>query len=119
MWSAFDKYGTIVKLRIVKDLDGKSRGYAFIEYKHRDDALDAYWKANGTRVDDKKVLVDRESSWTDDKFRPWRLGEGYGKSFRHSDSEAKVVKDILKKFKETVKDTGKKRDIKYESKQDP
>jgi len=31
---AFEKFGTIVKLRIVKDLDGKSRGYGFIEYKH-------------------------------------------------------------------------------------
>ena len=37
-----EKYGPIENLVIVKDLEGKSRGYAFVEYTSDDDLKTAY-----------------------------------------------------------------------------
>lgn len=37
-----EKYGPIENLVIVKDLEGKSRGYAFVEYTYDDDLKTAY-----------------------------------------------------------------------------
>ena len=37
-----EKYGPIENLVMVHDLEGKSRGYAFVEYTHEDDMKAAY-----------------------------------------------------------------------------
>lgn len=37
-----EKYGPIENLVIVKDHEGKSRGYAFVEYSYSDDLKTAY-----------------------------------------------------------------------------
>ena len=37
-----EKYGPIENLVIVKDLEGKSRGYDFVEYTYDDDLKTAY-----------------------------------------------------------------------------
>ena len=37
-----EKYGPIENLVIVKDLEGKSRGYSFVEYTYDDDLKTAY-----------------------------------------------------------------------------
>ena len=37
-----EKYGPIENLVLVRDLQGKSRGYAFVEYTHEDDMKAAY-----------------------------------------------------------------------------
>ena len=68
-------------MRIVKDANGKSWGYGFIEFKHSDEAHNAYEKGNGIWIDDKRVIVDRERGWTDKNFLPRRLGDGIGKSW--------------------------------------
>lgn len=35
----FDKYGKIKKVRIIKDLEGKSRGYGFVEFEKKSEFL--------------------------------------------------------------------------------
>lgn len=35
----FERYGKVRKCRIILDLEGKSRGYGFIEYDRRSDFL--------------------------------------------------------------------------------
>lgn len=37
-----EKYGPIENLILVRDLDGQSRGYAFIEYSYAEDMKSAY-----------------------------------------------------------------------------
>ena len=68
-------------MRIVKDANGKSRGYGFVEFKHSDEAHAAYEKGNGIRIDDKWVIVDWERGRTDKSFLPRRLGDGIGKTW--------------------------------------
>lgn len=45
-----EKYGPIENLIIVKDLEGKSRGYAFVEYTYSDDMKTAYSVGSEARV---------------------------------------------------------------------
>ena len=74
----FETYGAIKSLKIIKDKEGKSRGYAFIEYENEDDYKNAYKHADGRRIDGKKVLVDFERGRTTKGWRPRRLGGGRG-----------------------------------------
>jgi U1 small nuclear ribonucleoprotein len=40
--------------------DGKPRGYAFIEFATEDDMAIAYKKADGKKIDEKRIVVDVE-----------------------------------------------------------
>jgi U1 small nuclear ribonucleoprotein 70kDa len=42
LYEEFEKHGPIKSLKLVKDKEGKSRGYAFIEYQHSGDMKSAY-----------------------------------------------------------------------------
>ena len=43
---------------------GKSRGYAFIEYEHKNDMKLAYKMADGKKIEGKRVVVDVERGRT-------------------------------------------------------
>jgi len=113
--SAFEKYGTVVKATIVKNGE-KSWGYGFVEYKHWEDASEAYKRANGIWIDDKKVLVDKERGRTDKEFLPWWLGAGIGRG-RYNEEEEKKIKTILWRHKDATEGLWK-RDIKAEVKRE-
>lgn len=56
----FEQFGNIKSLRIVTDLDGKSRGYAFIEFEREEDLTMAYKRADGKKIDSRRIVVDVE-----------------------------------------------------------
>lgn len=74
----FERYGPIRKVKIITDLDGKSKGYAFIEYDSESDLKKAYKQADGTKIDGRRVLVDVERARTVPNWLPRRLGGGKG-----------------------------------------
>ncbi|XP_026193375.1 U1 small nuclear ribonucleoprotein 70 kDa [Cyclospora cayetanensis] len=74
----FEVYGPIRRVRVVRDCEGKHRGYAFIEYERDRDMKEAYKKADGTKVDGRRVLVDVERARTVPGWLPRRLGGGRG-----------------------------------------
>jgi U1 small nuclear ribonucleoprotein len=76
----FDQFGPIKRIRIVKDLEGKPRGYAFIEYEHHSDAKAARRYGDGMNIDGKRVIVDSEKGRTQRGWRPRRLGGGLGRT---------------------------------------
>ncbi|XP_063712693.1 U1 small nuclear ribonucleoprotein 70 kDa-like [Symsagittifera roscoffensis] len=78
----FEHYGPIRKIKIVHDLDGKPRGYAFIEYEHERDMRSAYKHADGKKIDGRRVLVDVERARTVEGWLPRRLGGGLGNTRR-------------------------------------
>lgn len=84
-------------MAIVKDKDGKPRGYAFVEFEHEADMrsqaplapqplptltvlflLAAYKNADGRRIEDRRIVVDVERGRTVDDWKPRRLGGGLG-----------------------------------------
>ncbi|PVU93808.1 hypothetical protein BB561_003023 [Smittium simulii] len=74
----FERYGSINNIKMVSDLSGKPRGYAFIEYKQERDLRYAYHEADGIRILGKRVVVDVERGRTVKGWRPRRLGGGLG-----------------------------------------
>ncbi|KAJ1458326.1 hypothetical protein M885DRAFT_513458 [Pelagophyceae sp. CCMP2097] len=104
----FEQYGDIKKVRVVHveappvkvktddDMDdgvvdeapvgvvpkdvGKPRGYAFIEFEKEADMRAAYKRADGRRIEDRRILVDVERGRTVRNWKPRRLGGGLGNS---------------------------------------
>ena len=50
---------------------GKPRGYAFVEFEHKNDMKQAYKMADGRKIEDKRVLVDVERGRTVPNWRAW------------------------------------------------
>ena len=68
----FGRYGPIERIRIVEDTTAptdappkkKKRGYAFIVYEREKDMKAAYKETDGTKIKDRRVLVDVERGRT-------------------------------------------------------
>lgn len=89
----FKRYGNVVACHIVRDPlsdDKKSRGYGFIQFETRDECDRAFYEADGAKILDHHIVVDREKRRTMLNWFPTRLGGGEGSSRCH-DPE-KVVK---------------------------
>jgi len=75
----FSRYGHLENCRVVRDvITGKSRGYAFVEFKHERDARTALRECRDLVIDDQKVVVDNECERTLDGWIPRRFGGGFG-----------------------------------------
>ena len=77
-----EKFGPIASLRLVRNpKTGKSRGYAFVEFKHSRHC-ERFYDSNGLKIDGKKILVDYEAGRNDMDWLPKRLGGGKGNKRR-------------------------------------
>ncbi|OQS07357.1 hypothetical protein THRCLA_00628 [Thraustotheca clavata] len=74
----FERYGEIHKIRLVEDQDGKSVGYAFIEFKDEAAMKAAYKNADGKKIDGRRIVVDVERGRTVRNWKPRKLGGGIG-----------------------------------------
>lgn len=75
----FSKFGKIKKLRLVRDIiTGFSRGYAFIEFKHKGEMTKAYRESYEAIIDGRKLIVEYELERKLKGWRPRRLGGGLG-----------------------------------------
>ena len=74
----FEEWGPVKGVTIVSDKEGKSRGYAFIEFESERDLRDAYKHADGIKIDGRHVLVDVERGRTVSGWFPRRLAGGKG-----------------------------------------
>jgi U1 small nuclear ribonucleoprotein len=98
----FEHYGRIKNARIVKDFEGKSRGYGFIEFEHQSDFKTAYKKSDKKRIDNRKVLVDYERARTVKDFKPRRLGGGKGNSRAFPFWMEKDLNEMRERYPEIV-----------------
>ncbi|KAF9195587.1 hypothetical protein BGZ50_004186 [Haplosporangium sp. Z 11] len=74
----FGMYGQIENVRVVKDPEGKPRGYAFIEFEREKDMKAAYKDADGIKILGRRIVVDVERGRTVKGWKPKRLGGGLG-----------------------------------------
>lgn len=75
----FSEFGKLKSIRLVRDVvTGLSKGYAFVEYKHRSDAKRAYKEAFRLVVDERELIVDYEHGRNLPGWVPRRLGGGLG-----------------------------------------
>ena len=47
-------------LKLVSDLDGKPRGYGFVEFENEEDMTAAFKDGNGKKIDGRRILLDVE-----------------------------------------------------------
>jgi len=80
----FEMYGHIKNVILVKDKEGTSQGYAFIEFENMRGFKSAFRQADGKKVDARRVIVDAERGRTCKFWRPRRLGGGRGGIDRRS-----------------------------------
>ena len=78
MWLNPQKYGIIKSVRIIRDFEGNSRGYGFVEFDNREDFVSAYKSANYRKIDGSKIIVDFERGRTLLNWRPRRFAGGKG-----------------------------------------
>jgi len=74
----FEEWGRVKDIKMICDKEGRSRGYAFIEYEDERDLKDAYKYGDGIKIDGRHVLVDVERGRTVPGWLPRRLGGGRG-----------------------------------------
>ncbi|TFL07517.1 hypothetical protein BDV98DRAFT_539312 [Pterulicium gracile] len=74
----FESFGTIERVRIVRDKKARSRGYAFVVYERERDMKTAYKETDGLVIVGKRILVDVERGRTVRGWMPRRLGGGLG-----------------------------------------
>jgi U1 small nuclear ribonucleoprotein 70kDa len=72
----FEVYGTVRRVRLIYDLEGKPRGYGFVEFERERDMRNAYKQADGRRILGRRILVDVERGRTVKNWLPRRLGGG-------------------------------------------
>jgi RNA recognition motif-containing protein len=56
----FEQFGPIKNIQMVLDNDGKPRGYAFVEFEREEDMTSAYKRADGRKIDGRRIIVDVE-----------------------------------------------------------
>jgi U1 small nuclear ribonucleoprotein len=78
----FETFGPVKDIKVVTvkygERDGKSRGYAFIEYEQEEDMKRAYRAADGMKIEGREIVVDVERGHTVPTWLPRRLGGGLG-----------------------------------------
>ncbi|KAL7127508.1 hypothetical protein ABFS83_14G257800 [Erythranthe nasuta] len=57
--TAFGEYGTITSSVVMRDADGKSRCFGFVNFENVDDAAKAVEALNGKKIDDKEWFVGK------------------------------------------------------------
>lgn len=71
-------FGEIANLRLIRDMEGNSRCYAFVEYFSHQDFISAYKNGQGKKIMRRPITVDAEFGRLKPFFRPTRLGGGAG-----------------------------------------
>ena len=74
----FEYYGPILQSVVVRDREGRSRGYGFVEFVSSADMTTAYKDADGRRLGGRRVVVDVERGRTVKGWQPRRMGGGLG-----------------------------------------
>lgn len=73
-----ETFGPVKDIKLVSNKDGKSRGYAFVEYENEEDMKRAYRAADGMKIEGREIVVDVERGHTVPTWLPRRLGGGLG-----------------------------------------
>ncbi|CAN8073663.1 unnamed protein product [Agarophyton chilense] len=81
----FEAFGPVKMVLMPKDKEGIPRGYAFIEFKRERDVEVAYRKANGIKVDGRRLMVDVERGRTVKGWYPNRLDGPNNSAARRTD----------------------------------
>lgn len=89
----FEVIAPVKSVRLVRDLEGKSRGYAFVELEDDTATRLVYSKMRGRTIDGAEIFIDVERGRTVKDWRPRRLGNS-----NNTPRVDKPKKDALKQM---------------------
>jgi len=98
----FERYGDVRDVKLIRDFNGKSRGYAFIEFESSQDLKDAFKYADGKTIKGRRILVDVERGRTVPNWKPRKLGGGMGNS--RSDDRRNKSEDRYRSRRDKYRD---------------
>ncbi|KAG4962476.1 hypothetical protein JHK82_039165 [Glycine max] len=97
----FGEYGTITSAVIMRDADGKSRCFGFVNFENPDDAAKAVEGLNGKKVDDKEWYVGKAQKKSE---REQELKGRFEQSIKESADKYQGVNLYLKNLDDTISD---------------
>lgn len=109
----FENYGKIKQIKMIHDINtDKPRGYAFIEYEDESSMHAAYKRADGKKIDGRRVVVDIERGRTIKGWKPRRLGGGKGgrKSHYVEKMDSRDDEDRMRSDRDRDRDRGDRGD---------
>ena len=102
--SEFAIFGEIKKVRLIRNFQGKSRGYAFIEFAHSSPMKYIYKGKSKRKLGKKYYCVDHERGRRKENWLPRKFGGGKGENERDFPEEVyNDIKRIKKQFPNLVK----------------
>ncbi|XP_068220532.1 U11/U12 small nuclear ribonucleoprotein 35 kDa protein-like [Palaemon carinicauda] len=75
----FSRFGKLESVRVIRDIvTGQSKGYGFVEYSRKSDAIEAWKLSQHLEIEGFRLIVDKEAGHTLKGWIPRRLGGGWG-----------------------------------------
>ena len=100
----FNVFGEIKKVRLIRNFQGKSRGYAFVEFAHSSPMKHIYKGKSKAKLGKKYYCVDHERGRRKENWLPRKFGGGKGENERDFPEEVyNDIKRIKKQFPNLVK----------------
>lgn len=97
----FGEYGPITSVAIMKDAEGKSRGFGFVNFDNADDAMKAVDELNGKKLGEKELYAGRALKKSE---REEELRNKYERERKEKMERLQGVNLYLKNLDDTVDD---------------
>ncbi|KAG2298122.1 hypothetical protein Bca4012_009335 [Brassica carinata] len=99
--NTFGEFGTITSAVVMKDGDGKSKGFGFVNFENADDAAKAVEALNGKTFDDKEWYVGRAQKKSE---RETELKVRYEQSLREAADKFQSSNLYVKNLDDSISD---------------
>lgn len=97
----FGEYGTITSAVVMRDADGKSKCFGFVNFENPEDAAKAVESLNGKKIDDKEWYVGKAQKKSE---RENELRRRFEQSVKESVDKYQGVNLYLKNLDDTIND---------------
>lgn len=97
----FGEFGTTTSVVVMRDADGKSKGFGFVNYESADDAAKAVEALNGKTVDEKEWYVGRAQKKSE---REQELKEKFEKTMKEAADKFQGANLYVKNLDDSVDD---------------
>ncbi|XP_076949106.1 polyadenylate-binding protein 2-like [Bidens hawaiensis] len=98
---AFSEYGTITSAVVMKDAEGKSKCFGFVNFENADDAAKAVEGLNGKKFDEKEWYVGKAQKKTE---REQELKQRFEQSMKEAVDKSQGLNLYIKNLDDTVTD---------------
>ncbi|KAI7728498.1 hypothetical protein M8C21_016545 [Ambrosia artemisiifolia] len=98
---AFSEYGTITSAVVMRDADGKSKCFGFVNFENADDAAKAVDGLNGHKFDEKEWYVGKAQKKTE---REQELKQKFEQNMKEAEDKSQGLNLYIKNLDDTVSD---------------